>query len=127
MAKFIEFNEQQRANVNEWLATRPPVIQELVAKLPPDRLYRVKSTGQRGTIDSYSENGTVTLVIDGTYCYVMFGQRVFGLSADMIEECDLPGPDDPVGNFAAESPENKAFIEQEYLPKMAERIRRENA
>ena len=125
MAKWVEWTEEQRAGWNEWLASRPPVIQELAAKLPGDRLYRVKATGQRGTIYSYSESGTVMLVVDGTYCRVMFGQKVFGLSPDDLEECDLPGPDEEVGSFAAESEDNRAFVEGVYIPAMREKIQRE--
>ena len=79
MARFIEWNEEQRTAWNEWLASRPTVIRELAAKLPPDRLYRLKDTGQRGTIYSYNENGTVALLIDGEFNRILFSRRVFGL------------------------------------------------
>jgi hypothetical protein len=55
----------------------------------------------------------------------MMGQRVFGLTPEVIEECDLPGPEDLVGDFAAESEENQAFVEEVVIPTMREKIQKE--
>lgn len=59
----------------EWLASRPPIVQELAVKLPPDKLYRIKATGQRCRIYSYFENGTVRVLVRDRIAapYCVFG------------------------------------------------------
>ena len=42
MAKIAEIDQDAW---NEWVAGRPPVVQEMCAKLPPDRLYLLTPTG----------------------------------------------------------------------------------
>lgn len=108
MAKVGEMDE---AGWNAWVATRPPVIQAMCAKLPPDRLYRMKSTGQRVTLHSYSENETVTVDITGEYNATMFDRQVFGVAADDLEECDLPASDEPIGTLLTEEAEVEAYID----------------
>jgi hypothetical protein len=126
MANFVDWNEEQSAGWHEWLASRPPVIQELAAKLPGDRLYRIKDTGHRGTIHSYHENSTVTLLVDGRFNRVLFSRKVFGLSPEELEECDLPSADEQLGDFSAESETNRAFVENVFIPTMREKIRKMN-
>lgn len=89
--------ELNQAAWDAWVATRPPIIQEMCAKLPPNLLYLYKSTGQRVTIESYSENGTVTVQVSGEYNLIEFERSVFGVPQDELEECDLPPADQPVG------------------------------
>lgn len=72
-----------------WLATRPPVIQEMARRVPPDRLYRIDS-GHRCTIYSYNESGTVTVEVTGEFNRVIFGRRVFGIDPATLVECDGP-------------------------------------
>ncbi len=86
MAKVLELGEGYAA----WLAALPANTRVLAERLPPDRLYRMKSTGQRGTISSYSNNGTVSFTVDGTWSLVAFARNVFGVSPEDLEECDLP-------------------------------------
>jgi hypothetical protein len=90
MAKWIEWSEEQKKVWDEWVNSRPDVVKELCLKFPADRLYRIKDSGDRGTIHSYDEDGTMTLIIDGTYSQVIFPKNVFGLNPEDIEECDLP-------------------------------------
>jgi hypothetical protein len=125
MAKVIEWTAEQRANWDQWVASRPDIVRELATKFPGDRLYRIKKSGDRGTIASYSENGTMTLIVDGTYCRVLFGKNVFGLHPDDIEECDLPGPDEQLGDFASESEENRRYVDEEFIPAMRAKIQAE--
>jgi hypothetical protein len=122
MAKVMEWTDEQRAHWDEWVASRPTIVKELATKFPGDRLYRIKTSGDRGTIQSYNENGTITLIVDGTYCRVMFGKNVFGLHPDDIEECDLPGPDEQLGDFAAESEENRRYVDEVFIPTMRAKI-----
>lgn len=79
-----------------WIASRPAVIREMAAKWPPDRLYRMPG-GQRVFIHSYSEGGTVTVIVSGAFQLVTFERCVFGIDPAGLVECDLPGEDEPVG------------------------------
>ena len=95
MAKCKELIDQ--AGWDAWVASRPPVIQELCALLPPDNLYKMKSTGRRVTIVSYAENRTITVAVTGDYNLVALERQVFGINPDDLEECDLPGDDEQLG------------------------------
>jgi len=75
---------------DKWVKSRPKNIQILCKKLPPDRLYKIKSTGQRVTILSYSEDNTVKVDITGEYNLLPFNREVFGIQPDDLEECDCP-------------------------------------
>jgi hypothetical protein len=57
----------------------------------------MRSTGQRVFPVSYSEDGTVRVIVSGKYNLVSFEREVFGVEIDDLEECDLPGPDEPLG------------------------------
>ncbi len=95
MAKCKELID--KAGWDAWVASRPPVIQGLCALLPPDNLYKMKSTGLRVTIVSYAENRTVTVDVTGDYNLLAFERQVFGINPNDLEECDLPGGDEPLG------------------------------
>lgn len=95
----------------DWVATRPVVIQELCKKLPPDRLYLLKTSGHCVTIYSYSEDNTVTVDVSGEYNWVAFERRVFGISPENLEECDLPGDDELLGTGLTEENDIGQFIE----------------
>ena len=72
---------------NKWLATRPKIIQKLAKQLPPDKLYKLKSTGHIVTLYSYDENGTVKVnVTRDLNPRVLFERQVFGLKPkDLIK------------------------------------------
>lgn len=108
MAKIAELNE---AGWQEWVASQPPCVQELCKRLPPDRLYRMKSTGQRVTILSYGEDDRLRVNITGRYNAIMFDRQVFGIDADDLEECDLPGPDEALGTVLTDDGDVKAYID----------------
>ena len=95
----------------EWFYGRPAVIQEMIRSHPPNKLYRHKETGQRLLIHSYSEDRTVSVIVSGKYNRVMFERNVFGTSIDQLEECDLPGPDEPVGVGITDPEELEMFID----------------
>lgn len=99
MAQLPSWTVEQDATHAEWLAERPQVIKDLVKRVPPDRLYLLKSTNHRIFVYSYSEDGTVTVAVMGKYNFLPFERRVFGIKPEELEECDLPGPDDPVGSL----------------------------
>ena len=106
---------------NEWVATRPQVVQELCHRLPPDRLYRMKSSGHRVTLYSYREDGTVTVVVSGKFNLVVFERLVFWISPDDLEECDLPGPDEKVGTALTNREDIDAFVKNAKISETAKK------
>jgi hypothetical protein len=108
MAKIAELDTD---GWEEWISTRPPVVQELCRRLPPDRLYRMKPHGQRVTIVSYAENGTVKVNVGGEFNAVTFERQVFGVNPDDLEECDLPAANEPVGALFSEREAIESHIE----------------
>lgn len=82
-----------------WTSTRPAVIQEMLKSHPPGRLYRMRSTGHRVEIYSYSENRTVTVSITGRYNFVVMDRQVFGIPIEDLTECDLPAECEAVGSL----------------------------
>ncbi len=94
----------------DWLAEpgREP-IREVASRFDPWTLYKLKTTGQRVFILSFSEpdmtiNQTIQKItcrvgISGQFNLVTFERAVFGINPDDLEECDLPGPDEPVGTM----------------------------
>ena len=97
MARHIELTPEQTREWNEWLAGRPECIRQLVAKYPPELLYRDKSTGKRVCIYSYNEDGTVSVIVSSEYNLVPMTRIVFEVDPAGLEECDFPGPDEKVG------------------------------
>lgn len=108
MAKIHEWDQ---AEWDRWVAERPPVVQELCRRFPPNTLYRMKSTGERVTMLGYNEKGTVTVAVSGQYNQVVFERNVFGVPPDDLEECDFPGPDEPLGTLLTENEDIEAFVE----------------
>ena len=98
MAILFELNDE--VGWQDWLAERPPAIQEAVRRWPPNRLYRMSDTGHRVTIASYCETdeGIRVLVdVSGDYNLITFPRQVFGIDPATLTECELPAPDEPVG------------------------------
>lgn len=50
-----EYRAKFKANFDNWVKTRPQIIQDAALVLPPDIYYRIKSTGQKVSIVSYFE------------------------------------------------------------------------
>lgn len=80
----------------DWLISRPKCIQEMAEKYPPNRLYRLTKTGQRVTLASYSEDGTVRIHVLPEFNKERFEgltdmcREVFGVNPNDLAECDLP-------------------------------------
>ena len=111
MAKFMEFTPEQQQEFDAWFAERPPLIQDIVAKYPPDRLYRLKPTKQRVTIQIYHVDGTVTVFVSGQYNLCVFDRNVFGISVTDLEECDMPTEEEMTGTVLTEQESINDFIE----------------
>lgn len=110
MAKLPDLEMNMKA-FDEWVSTRPPVIQDLARRFPPDRLYRLKDSGHRCTIYSYAEDGTMKVNVTGQFNFLTFDRQVFGIKPDGIEECELPGEDEHLGTALQEEKDIKEFIE----------------
>ena len=108
MAKIADINEE---TWREWVASKPAVVQEMCAIVPPDRLYRMKDSGHRVTVVSYSENRTVTVAVSGRFNCLAFERQVFGIKPEELEECDIPTDEEPVGAMLTEREDVKAFID----------------
>ena len=104
MAILQEFTPKEAKAWAKWVKGRPALVRDLCERFPPNRLYLLKSTGQRVTIASYSENGTLRVDVSADFNKLLFERSVFGISPDDLEECDLPGSDEPLG--AALAPED---------------------
>ncbi len=116
MAKIMVWTDQQQIEWNKWVESRPPIIQDLCRRFPPYNLYKLESTGQRVTIYSYSEDGTLTVNITGEYNIVMFDRQVFGIKAKDIEECELLKDTDATGTI---------LTEQEHVENLLDALRPE--
>jgi hypothetical protein len=62
----------------------------------------LKGSNQRVTLHSYDEgeDGSITLQVQvlARFNFVAFERRVFGIKPEDLEECDLPGDEELVGN-----------------------------
>lgn len=75
------------SSFDEWLASRPQVIQDLAREYPPDQKYRLISTGQIGYLYSYDENGTMTINFPRAWNPQQFegDRQVFGIPPADLE------------------------------------------
>lgn len=122
MATIFEMNEQQAQEWKTWLASRPTVVKELAERFPINKLFRLKSSGHRVTLRSYSEDGTMSVNATGEYNRILFSRVVFGISPENLEECDLPGPDEDLGDTAAEAGYTEDDVRNILIPKIQEEM-----
>lgn len=97
MARLVEPTVEEEREWREWVASRPESVRVVAERLDPWSLYRMKSTGQRVTVHSFSEDGTVTVDITGEFNLQLFDSQVFGIDPDDLEPCDRP--DAPTGSL----------------------------
>lgn len=103
MAKWVIPTEEAENEYANWITSRPHSVQKVLLdyNLDPYTLYRLKTTGQIGTLYSITESGTVTMDFDAKYNAhnpAMADRRVFGINPADLEECDLPEGVEPVVN-----------------------------
>lgn len=90
------FNEQSWESFNVWKATLPPSVLPLIAKLPPNKVYKFINSGKHCYMISYEENGTVTVEKTGHggglaqiskgLALAIDTNQVFGVSPDDLIE-----------------------------------------
>jgi len=94
---------------SEWLAERPPRIRKMIERYPPNRLYRM-ADGHRVTIESYHDDGTVSVDVSGEFNLVTFERYVFGVNPAELVECDLPDADELVGALLRDRTQIEAYL-----------------
>jgi hypothetical protein len=78
-----------------WFNSRPEKVRRIIADKPPWNRYRIKVTGQHCCLYSYSEDGTVTVTIDGHDSEVLAAinrimpVNVFGIDPDDLEIIEI--------------------------------------
>ena len=97
MVKILELDQ---ARWEEWVSARPPIVRELCKIYPPNRLYLMRPTGQRVTILSYGEDGTVRVHVSAQFNCLTFEREVFGVDPMDLEECELPNETEITGIFS---------------------------
>lgn len=99
MSAYVKPTAEQEAGWKKWVAERSEKVRLVAEKFEPWSLYRLKSTGHRVTIVSFSETDPVTLTVavTGEFNAVAFDRQVFGISPDDLEPCELPDADEPLG------------------------------
>lgn len=102
MARVTQPTSKQEIEWKAWVESRPEPVRSIAMRFDPWSLYLMKSTGHRVGIYSFSEDGTITVAVTGEFNAVAFDRRVFGISPEDLEECDLPGPDEIVGTAMTE-------------------------
>lgn len=58
----------------------------------------MKSTGQRVTLCSIFEDGTISVSVSANYNFVLHERNVFGIDPNDLEPCEIPPPDELVGS-----------------------------
>lgn len=114
MAKISETFDE--AGFTAWLNTRPESVKRVAEKVQPNRLYRMGV--HRCYLFSYSEDGTVSVVVDGQFNRVLFSRKVFGVNPDDLVECDLPSPGEDLGDTAAEAGYTEQDVREILIPKL---------
>jgi hypothetical protein len=99
MARVTEPSDEDIREWLKWVEERPEPVKSIAKRFDPWSLYRFRDGGQRATLVSISENGTVTVRVTGEFNIVMFDRDVFGVNPDDLEPCDLPGPDEVLGTW----------------------------
>jgi len=108
-----EIHEIDEMAWNKWVCSRPKSVQELCRKFPPNRLYKLRSTGHRCMVYSYSEDGTMTVNVTGEHNVVLFSRAVFGIKPEDLTECEPPAKGEMLGEAMTQD-EAREFIRKAY-------------
>jgi hypothetical protein len=115
MANVMDPTPEQQQDWDVWVSERPTAVRETLQRydLKPWTLYRLKSTGHRVTlysVDEPEDGSAPTLKVDVSVRFnvLAFARRVFGVSPDDLEECDLPNADEPLGAVLKEGEVSEA-------------------
>lgn len=95
--RFCTPTKKQETGYRRWVRKLPEPARALAERFDPWTLYLLKSTGHRVMIQSFSDDGTMTVIVSGKFNLVLHEREVFGISADDLEECDLPAAGEQLG------------------------------
>lgn len=102
--RYVQPTAMNEREWKKWVAERPESIRKVCERFDPWTLYRLKPTGQRVYILSFSEPGADGKVlcrigVSAEFNLLTFERDVFGIDPDDLEECDLPKDDEQVGSL----------------------------
>jgi hypothetical protein len=95
--RYCEPTEKQLRGWKRWVRKLPKQVRGVAERFEPWSLYRLKTTGHRVTVHSFGDDATITVIVSGRWNKVAFERQVFGIQADELEDCELPGPGEPLG------------------------------
>ena len=117
LTKIEGWTAKEKKEWNGKVKKQPKHVRDIASKLDPWKLYRLKSTGDRVIVLGFNEgeeNGvTVRVEINAKYNLVPFERNVFGIDPNDIEECDLPGPNERLGDLGFTIKQYKDFMSQQ--------------
>lgn len=85
------FKFSKETKLKLWLLFKPKTIKEVATDYPPWFKYRIKSTGQHCSLKSYSEDRTVSVLVNGhdsknlNFAYFVKNQLVFKVPVTELE------------------------------------------
>lgn len=84
LPQIAEPTPEEMTDWQEWVESRPVPIRELCEKFPPWHYYDMPKTGQVVTVESYSEDGTMRVLIVGDRISIptLMPLEVFGVPAE---------------------------------------------
>jgi hypothetical protein len=120
MARFHDPTPEQLELHRRWCESLPPEIRAVAERLSPWELYRIGDQPARVTVSSiYLDNDRrvkVTVCVSGQFNRTLFERRVFGVSPDELQPCDLPPPGEELGALvdveAMNDADRAAFFER---------------
>jgi hypothetical protein len=95
--RFCQPTKKLESRYLKWRSKLPKKVRKIAERFDIWALYRLKSTGDRVTIRSFANDGTVTVLVSAKYNLILSEREVFGIPADDLEECALPAADEVVG------------------------------
>ena len=115
MALFEQWELEQELTWEMWVAAMPPALRDMAERFPPNRLFKMQSTGQRVTVQGYQSNGRLTVDFSGRFNACMVERQICNVPPKDLVECDLPGPDEKLGAVLTSPAEISAYLARQQL------------
>jgi hypothetical protein len=123
MANWTEPTDQEKIEWDEWVSNRPECIRSMIEKFgfTPWKLYKLSPSLHKVVLISFEEHDdglpTLKVAVLAKFNMVMFERGVFGIKPEDLEECNLPGPDDPIGCTITDPAEAVAYAKSQFEKK----------
>lgn len=88
---------EQEAGWKKRVSRTPKKVRAVAERFDPWSLYKMKSTGERVTVASFYEDGTIGVIVSGEFNFTLFDREVFGVDPGDLEPCELPGLEERTG------------------------------